>query len=87
MWFWNLLLDPLMRFGSIEVLAKGIERPLELLLMRNEQMIEALAPLASEKPFTGHKEVANTGVNTAPELLERDRWVTLERQVGTSSDD
>ncbi len=56
MWFWNLLLDSLMRFGSIEVLAKGIERPLELLLMRDEQMIEALAPLASEKPFTGQRK-------------------------------
>jgi hypothetical protein len=50
--FGNLLLDPLMRSGSIEVLDIGVEYPVELLLLQDEQMIEALATHASEKAFT-----------------------------------
>ena len=48
----NLLLDPLMRSGSVEVAYIRVEYPLELLLMQDEQMIETLASHTSEKAFT-----------------------------------
>jgi len=41
---WNLLPDPLMRPGSVEVMHRGVEHTMELLLMQDEQMIEALMP-------------------------------------------
>jgi len=47
-WFrwrlWSLLLDALMRPGSVEVVHIHVEHALELLLLEDEQMIEALAP-------------------------------------------
>ena len=49
---WDLLLDPLMWPGSIEVLNVGVEHAVELLLMEDEQVIETLASHTSEKPFT-----------------------------------
>ena len=48
----NLLLDPLMRLGSVEVVDIRVEYPLELLLMQDEQVIETLASHTSEKAFT-----------------------------------
>ncbi len=50
--FWNLLLDPLMWSGSIEVLDIGVEHPLELHLMQDEHMVEALPAHTSQKAFT-----------------------------------
>ncbi len=50
--FWNLLLDPLMWSGSIEVLDIGAQHPLELHLMQDEQMVEALPAHTSQKAFT-----------------------------------
>ena len=41
--FGNLLFDPLMWSGSITVLDIGVEYTVELLLMQDEQMIEAFA--------------------------------------------
>ena len=38
--------------GSIEVIHIGVEYPVELLLMQDEQMIETLASHTSEKAFT-----------------------------------
>ncbi len=43
---------PLMRSGSVEVLDRGVECPVELLLIQDEQVIETLTTHASEKPFT-----------------------------------
>ena len=42
LWLGNLLLDPLMRPGSVEVVHIGAQHPVELFLMEDEQMIEAL---------------------------------------------
>jgi hypothetical protein len=39
--FWKLLPDPLMWSGSIEVLSIGVEHPLELLFVEDQQMVEA----------------------------------------------
>ena len=50
--FWELLSDPLMRSGSIEVVYISIEYPLELLLMQDEQVIETLASHTPQKAFT-----------------------------------
>ena len=49
----NLLPDPLMRPGLVEVEHIRVEHPVEVLLMQDEQMIEAFTPHASEKSFTG----------------------------------
>ena len=49
---WDLLLDPLMWPGSIEVLNVGVEHAVELLFMQDEQVIETLASHTSEKAFT-----------------------------------
>ena len=38
--------------GSVEVVDIGVEHPVELPLMQNEQVIKTLAPHASEKSFT-----------------------------------
>ena len=43
-WLWSLLLDALMRPGSVEVVHIRVEHALELLLMEDQQMIEALTP-------------------------------------------
>ena len=52
LWLWNLLLDPLMRPGSVEVVHIRVEHPVELLLMEDEQMIEALTSYTSQEPLT-----------------------------------
>ena len=52
LWLWNLLLDPLMRPGSVEVVHIRVEHPVELLLMQDEQMIEALTSYTSQEPLT-----------------------------------
>jgi len=49
MWFWNLLLDPLMRSGTIEVLDISIEHPVKLLLMQDKQVIETLSTYTAQK--------------------------------------
>src|SRR5262249_48083670 len=55
-WFqwrlWNLLLYALMRPGSVEVVDIGIEHALELLLMEDEQMIEALTSHTAQEALT-----------------------------------
>ena len=50
--FWNLLLDALMRSGSIEVLDIGMQDTMQLLLLEDEQVIETLSTHAAQKPFT-----------------------------------
>ena len=52
MWLWNLLFDPLMRSSPVEVVHIRVEHPVELLLMEDEQMIEALTSYTSQEPFT-----------------------------------
>ena len=52
LWLGNLLLDPLMRPGTIEVVHIRVEHPVELLLMEDEQMIEALTSYTSQEPLT-----------------------------------
>ena len=52
LWLWNLLLDPLMRPGSVEVGHIRAQHPVELLLMEDEQMIEALTSYTSQEPLT-----------------------------------
>ena len=52
LWLWNLLLDPLMRPGSVEVVHIRVEHAVELLLMEDEQMIEALTSYTSQEPLT-----------------------------------
>src|SRR5215470_1631723 len=48
----NLLLDTLMRSGLVEVRHIGIEDALELLLLEDEQVIEALTPHTTQIAFT-----------------------------------
>jgi hypothetical protein len=48
----NLLLDALMRSSSVEVVHICVEHALELLLMEDEQMIEALTSHAAEEALT-----------------------------------
>jgi hypothetical protein len=48
----NLLLDALMRPGSIEVVHVCVEHAVELLLMHDEQMIEALTSHTAEEALT-----------------------------------
>jgi hypothetical protein len=50
--FWNLLPDALMRSCLVEVRHIGIEDALELLLLQDEQVIEALTPHTAQKAFT-----------------------------------
>ncbi len=50
--FGNLLFDPLMWSGSIEVLDIGVEDTVELLLMQDEQMIEAFTSYTPQEAFT-----------------------------------
>jgi hypothetical protein len=50
--FGNLLFDPLMWSGSIEVLDIGVEDTVELFLMQDEQMIEAFTSDTPQKAFT-----------------------------------
>jgi hypothetical protein len=53
LWLWNLLFDPLMRSSSVEVVHICSQHPVKLLLMEDEQMIEALTSYTSQEPFTG----------------------------------
>ena len=48
----DLLLDPLMRPGLVEVVYIRIEHALELLLLQDEHVIEALASHTAQKAFT-----------------------------------
>ena|SRR5262249_40898949 len=50
--FWDLLSDSLMRSGLIEILEIGTQDTMQLLLLQDEQVIEALVPHAAHKPFT-----------------------------------
>ncbi len=68
---WDLLLDPLMWPGSIEVLNVGVEHAVELLLMEDEQVIETLASHTSEKPFTDG--IGSRGVIRCCEHLDATR--------------
>ena len=52
LWLGNLLLDPLMRPGSVEGVHIRAQHPLELLLMEDEQMIGALTSSTSQEPLT-----------------------------------
>jgi hypothetical protein len=45
-------LSALMRPGSVEEVRVCVEHAVELFLLQDEQMIEALTPHASQKPFT-----------------------------------
>ena len=47
-----MLLNALMRPGSVEVVRIRVEHAVELLLMEDEQMIEALTPDTSQEPLT-----------------------------------
>jgi hypothetical protein len=47
--FGNVLLDPLMRSGSIAGLDVGVEHPVELLLLQDEQLVEALPSHTPQK--------------------------------------
>src|SRR5712692_6835130 len=48
----NLLPDSLMRPGSVEVVHIRVEHAVELLLLQDEHMIEALTPYTAEEPLT-----------------------------------
>jgi hypothetical protein len=55
-----------MRPGLVEVLGIGVEYAVELLLMEDEQMVEAFTPHTPEKPFTdgiGSRSVIRCGEN------------------------
>ena len=45
--FWDLLSDSLMRSGLIEVLDRGTQDTMQLLLLQDEQVIETLATHAA----------------------------------------
>lgn len=49
---WDLLVDALMRSGSIKVLNIGAQGTLQLLLLQDQQVIEALPSHTAEKPLT-----------------------------------
>ncbi len=50
--FWNLLPNALMRPGSVEEVHIRIEHALELLLLQDEQVIEAFAPHTAQEALT-----------------------------------
>jgi hypothetical protein len=50
--FWDLLCDALMWSGLIEVLHRGMKDTMQLLLLEDEKMIEALSTHAAQKAFT-----------------------------------
>jgi hypothetical protein len=68
LWLGNLLLNPLMRPGSVEVVLIHIEHPVELLLMEDEQMIEALTSYTSQVPLTDG--IRSRGVRRSFENLD-----------------
>src|SRR5215469_4990198 len=49
---WDLLFDALMRSGLIEVLNVGMKDTVQLLLVKDEQVIETLATHTAQKAFT-----------------------------------
>src|SRR5258708_17441108 len=49
--FWNLLLDALMRSCLVEVRYIRIEHALELLLVKDQQVVEAFLPHAPQEAF------------------------------------
>lgn len=58
-----------MRPGSIEIVHRGGEHPVELLLLQDEQMIETLAPHAPQKALAdgiGSGSVRRGGENLNP---------------------
>ena len=50
--FWDVLCDSLMRPDLIEVLDIGTKDTIQLLLLKEEQVIETFSPNAQEKAFT-----------------------------------
>src|SRR6266496_4787444 len=64
----NLLLDPLMRSCLVEVLHIGIEHPLQLLLLQDEQVIQAFFSDAPQEPFTDG--IRSWGMNRRFEQLD-----------------
>jgi hypothetical protein len=69
--FGNLLFDPLMWSGSIEVLDIGVEDTVELLLMQDEQMIEAFTSYTPQEAFTDR--IGSRGVIRRFENLDSTR--------------
>jgi hypothetical protein len=49
--FWNLLLDVLMRSSMVEVRHILIEHALELLLVKDQQVVEAFSPHTPQEAF------------------------------------
>jgi hypothetical protein len=74
--FGNLLFDPLMWSGSIEVLDIGVEDTVELLLMQDEQMIEAFTSYTPQEAFTDG--IGSRGVigNICEDILKGPIWRT-----------
>ena len=54
----NLLFDALMRPRSVEVVQIRVEYVVELLLMQDEQVIEALTPDTSQEALTNGKVIS-----------------------------
>jgi hypothetical protein len=50
--FWDLLPDALMRLSLVEVLDIGMQDPLQLFLLQDEQVIQTLATHTAYKAFT-----------------------------------
>ncbi len=50
-----------MRPGLVEILDRGAQHTVELLLMQDEQVIETLAPYTAQKAFT--EGMRSRGVN------------------------
>jgi hypothetical protein len=48
---WKLLLNPLMWSSLIEIDQIRLEKTMELLLMENQEMIQAFSPHAAQKAF------------------------------------
>jgi hypothetical protein len=57
--------------GSITVVHRGVEHPVELLLLQDEQVIETLAPYTAEKAFTDG--IGSRGVIRGCEHLDATR--------------
>ena len=69
---WDLLLDPLMRSCLIEVDHIRIEHALELLLMQDQQMVQAFLSHTPQKAFADR--VGSWGLNRRFEDLDRARF-------------
>ncbi len=66
-WSRNLLLDPLMRSCLVEVLHIGIEHPLQLLLLQDEQVVQAFFSDAPQEALTDR--IGSWGMNRRFEKL------------------